>query len=239
VLAVSTTPVPAAAHPGDKVTLYVIVSASGTTAHNVKLALSTKPKAATTPSGSYFLGNVTATHKTVTVTVTVPKTMKPGKLILTATVAAAAADKAATKGATLTITVAAAPKAKATTAPATPSLPVTPPGGGAGAYTPPSPAGSIQPAAVPGVALPQIAAASPSSPAGSGLSSNTTAMREGSPDAQELTFQRVASTQAAWLAALLVAFSVLLTQVRLVGARSTRPRPKGGHRRSRHGLFED
>jgi hypothetical protein len=64
-------------------------------------------------------------------------------------------------------------------------------------------------------------------------------MRNGSPDSQELTFERVASTQAAWLAALLVAFSVLLTQVRLAGGRRpARLRTKGGHRRTRRGLFE-
>jgi hypothetical protein len=62
-------------------------------------------------------------------------------------------------------------------------------------------------------------------------------MREGASDSQELTFQRVASTQAAWLAALLVVFSVLLTQVRLVGARSARSQTKGDHRRNRRGMF--
>jgi hypothetical protein len=240
VLEVSTTPVAAAAHPGDKVTLFVVIHANKAVAHKATLVLSAKPKATTTPTGSHPLGDLTTTNKTVTVTVTVPKAMKPGKLVLTAKVAAAAADKAAPKSTTRTITVAAAPKTTpATTPPATPALPTTPSGaGGAGGYTPPSPAGSIQPARVPGVALPQIAAGQPSSPAGTGLSGGTTAMRDGSPDAQELTFQRVASTQAAWLAALLVVFSVLLTQVRLVGTRSVRPHAKGGHRRGRRGLFE-
>jgi hypothetical protein len=72
-----------------------------------------------------------------------------------------------------------------------------------------------------------MAAAAPSSTLRSG----------GSPQAQELTFERLASTQAAWLAALLVAFSVLLTQVRLA-RQPTRVRPKGDHRRPKHGLFE-
>jgi hypothetical protein len=238
VLEVSTTPVAAAAHPGDKVILYVVVHANKAVAHKATLVLSTKPKAATTPTGSHALGDLTSANKTVTVTVTVPKAMKPGRLVLTAKVAAA--DKAAPRSTTRTITVAAAAKTSAaTTPPATPALPATPSGaGGAGGYTPPSPAGSIQPAGVPGVALPQIAAGQPSSTAGTGLSGGTTSMRDGSPDAQELTFQRVASTQAAWLAALLVVFSVLLTQVRLAGARAVRPRAKGGHRRGRRGLFE-
>ena len=59
----------------------------------------------------------------------------------------------------------------------------------------------------------------------------------GSPERpDELTFDKLASTQAAWLAALLVAFSLLLTQVRLgkANARAARPaKPKGAHRRTR------
>jgi hypothetical protein len=66
------------------------------------------------------------------------------------------------------------------------------------------------------------------------------------PVAQDLTFERMASTQIAWLAALLVAFSLLMTQLRLgrrrtapVPARSARAagRSKGHHRRPRRGLF--
>jgi hypothetical protein len=235
VLDLSTTPVPTAAYPGDKVTLYLVVHANNAVAHSAKLVLSATPTAVTTPSGSTGLGDLTTTNKMVTVTVTIPATMTPGKLSLTAKVSAAA-DKVVPKSTVRTITVAAKPVETATTSTTT-SLPTTAPTSGTEVYTAPSPAGSIQPTSAAAVALPQIAAAAPSSAAPSSLSGSTTALREGSPDSQELTFQRVASTQAAWLAALLVAFSVLLTQVRLAGIRPARSRNKGDHRRNRRGLF--
>jgi hypothetical protein len=66
---------------------------------------------------------------------------------------------------------------------------------------------------------------------------NMGALRAASPEPQELTFQRLASTQAAWLAALLVAFSLLLTQIRL-GKPPEARRRKGEHRRRRTGAFQ-
>ena len=58
-------------------------------------------------------------------------------------------------------------------------------------------------------------------------------MRGTADDADVLTFDKLASTQAAWLAALLVAFSLLLTQVRLGRANIKDPKQKGAHRRIR------
>jgi hypothetical protein len=58
-------------------------------------------------------------------------------------------------------------------------------------------------------------------------------MRGTTDEADQLTFAKLASTQAAWLAALLVAFSLLLTQVRLGKANNKDPRQKGTHRRPR------
>jgi hypothetical protein len=58
-------------------------------------------------------------------------------------------------------------------------------------------------------------------------------MRGTADDANALTFDKLASTQAAWLAALLVAFSLLLTQVRLGRAAIRAPKQKGTHRRVR------
>jgi hypothetical protein len=58
-------------------------------------------------------------------------------------------------------------------------------------------------------------------------------MRGTAADANELTFDKLASTQAAWLAALLVAFSLLLTQIRLGRTNTKDPRQKGAHRRPR------
>ncbi|MGI5164458.1 hypothetical protein ACQEU3_08900 [Spirillospora sp. CA-253888] len=119
--------------------------------------------------------------------------------------------------------------------------------GGNGGYTPPSPNGSFKPddAKSPQVALPPIAQSpsvappSPSTASGpeSRLRNNPT------PVAQDLTFERMASTQVAWLAALLVAFSLLLTQLRLgrraepAAVAEARRRAKGTHRRPRKGLF--
>jgi hypothetical protein len=61
------------------------------------------------------------------------------------------------------------------------------------------------------------------------------------PVAQDVTFERMASTQIAWLAALLVAFSLLLTQLRLgrrrMPAGAAAKRAKGSHRRPRRGMF--
>ncbi|WP_141582388.1 hypothetical protein [Actinomadura sp. WMMA1423] len=95
----------------------------------------------------------------------------------------------------------------------------------------------------PQVALPSIQAPNPSvapSPvAGSGTPQSRLQGNK-APVAQDLTFERMASTQIAWLAALLVAFSLLLTQLRLgrrrVPAGAPR-RPRGTHRRPRGGMF--
>ncbi|MCO6007049.1 hypothetical protein NE236_18870 [Actinoallomurus purpureus] len=69
---------------------------------------------------------------------------------------------------------------------------------------------------------------------------NSQSMQNAAEGPDVLTFDKLASTQAAWLAALLVAFSLLLTQVRL-GRASTRSakaaaKPKGAHRKLRGGL---
>jgi len=63
---------------------------------------------------------------------------------------------------------------------------------------------------------------------------NAQSMRGTEDAADSLTFDKLASTQAAWLAALLVAFSLLLTQVRLGRAAAARdPKAKGAHRKTR------
>lgn len=115
-------------------------------------------------------------------------------------------------------------------------------GGTTSGYVPPEPNSSFQ-AKNPQVALPPIAAPSPS------VAPNTVSVTPASrlrgnkaPVAQDLTFERVASTQVAWLAALMVAIAVLLTQLRLgkrrapAGAAAVRP-AKGMHRRTRRGMF--
>ncbi|MBO2445973.1 hypothetical protein J4573_02625 [Actinomadura barringtoniae] len=119
--------------------------------------------------------------------------------------------------------------------------------GGSGGYVPPTPNGTFNPSGTksPQVALPPISAPSPSVAAPVTSSTNITPdskLRSNEkPVAEDLTFQRMASTQIAWLAALLVAFSLLMTQLRL-GRRNGTGAPvtvriKGTHRRSRRGVF--
>lgn len=62
---------------------------------------------------------------------------------------------------------------------------------------------------------------------------NSQRMRGTAADADELTFDKLASTQAAWLAALLVAFALLMTQVRLGRVHVRDLKQKGAHRRPR------
>jgi hypothetical protein len=118
------------------------------------------------------------------------------------------------------------------------------PGSGS-AFIPPSAAGQLAPATngVPSAQFPQIAPQNGQPGVGSspvvagGRAQNMGALRAASPEPQELTFQRLASTQAAWLAALLVAFSLLLTHIRLNKPADARRR-KGIHRRQRSGVFQ-
>ncbi|KAB2347275.1 hypothetical protein [Actinomadura rudentiformis] len=117
-------------------------------------------------------------------------------------------------------------------------------GGNSAPYVPPRPNGTFNPSGTqsPRVALPPIAQPSPSlAPAAAPPSPNSRLRGNERPVAQDLTFERMASTQVAWLAALMVAFSLLLTQLRL-GRRRTGPaaapiRPRGDHRRPRRGVF--
>ncbi|MFF5260586.1 hypothetical protein ACFY4C_16710 [Actinomadura viridis] len=120
--------------------------------------------------------------------------------------------------------------------------------GGGSSYTPPAPNGSFNTPSVPQnpqLGLPSIAPPSPSVAPQVTPSPESRLRNNKTPVAQDLTFERMASTQIAWLAALLVAFSLLMTQLRLgrrrdyVGARSAAAarRAKGIHRRPRRGLF--
>jgi hypothetical protein len=62
---------------------------------------------------------------------------------------------------------------------------------------------------------------------------NDQSMRSTAEGSDELSFNQLASTQAAWLAALLVAFSLLLTQVRLGRGTAKGSSQKGTHRKQR------
>ncbi|MEU5881248.1 hypothetical protein [Spirillospora sp. NPDC047279] len=113
-------------------------------------------------------------------------------------------------------------------------------GSSGGTYVPPSPNGSFNPSArSPQVALPPIAQPSPAVAAPPAPPTPNSRLRGNErPVAQDLTFERMASTQIAWLAALLVVISLLLTQIRLGRRGVAVPvRPRGTHRRPRRGVF--
>ncbi|WP_157430875.1 hypothetical protein [Actinomadura macra] len=113
-----------------------------------------------------------------------------------------------------------------------------------GGYVPPAPNSSFDPKN-PQVALPPIAAPNPSvAPSPQPAAPASRLRNNKAPVAQELTFDRMASTQIAWLAALMVAFFLLMTQLRLgrrdapgSAAAARARRAKGTHRRARRGTF--
>ncbi|MGP4029660.1 hypothetical protein [Actinomadura sp. 3N407] len=112
--------------------------------------------------------------------------------------------------------------------------------GSDGGYVPPNPNSSFDPKK-PEVALPPIQPPNPSvAPSPGAATPHSRLQGNKAPVAQDLTFERMASTQIAWLAALLVAFSLLLTQLRLGRRRlpaGAAKRLKGTHRRPRRGMF--
>ncbi|WUI01477.1 hypothetical protein OHR68_06555 [Spirillospora sp. NBC_00431] len=114
--------------------------------------------------------------------------------------------------------------------------------GTTGGVIPPAPNSSFDPRN-PQVALPPITnpnAPNPSVAPGQVSTPQSRLQGNKAPVAQDLTFERMASTQIAWLAALMVAFSLLLTQARLGRKRlsaGAAKRAKGTHRRPRHGMF--
>ncbi|MCW2900285.1 MAG: hypothetical protein JWO67_2550 [Streptosporangiaceae bacterium] len=242
----------AAVHGGDSVTAKVYVYATPGKATHTKLDVHATANAGVASQPN--LGTVTEDHKSSSITVFVPKNMTKGNIIVTAVVSSPDAEKSATKADTLTVTKKPAPKPSHTTTPSGSgtsggSTGTTGTSGGTGSvtsgsagtppYVPPSPAAALQTPQTPQVSLPEITAATPSTaPTVPAAAPSNTLRSGGSPNAQELTFQRLASTQTAWLAALLVAFAVLLAQLRIRGPHAGHVRPKGDHRRSRHGLFQ-
>jgi hypothetical protein len=240
-----------AVHGGDSVKGRVHVYAEET-AEKTKFHLDATGNATVSPQVT--LGTVDKKGTTRDVTVTVPKSMTKGTIIVTAI---ASADRAVDKNSNtdrITVTKKPAPKPSPTTSSgtgssggssgssgSTGSTGSAGSGGAAGGtggtgYVPPSPSAALE---SPKVSLPEIPAATPSTAPTVAAAAPTNTLRSGgSPQGQELTFERLASTQIAWLAALLVAFSVLMTQLRLGRPAAARVRPKGDHRRPRGGMFQ-
>lgn len=209
------------------------------------------------------LQDVDKKGKTVWLNVAVAKKAKPGNVLITATVTDAA-DGAEPEATDQTLTISkkppvkapATPKPKPTPTPKPSNTPssggngsgsggsgTSPQNNGAGTATggnsvlPPLPSSNAQ---APSVALPPVAQPPVAQPsiAPSPVAAPSSTLRAGtSPAASELSFERLAGTQAAWLAALLAAFSLLLTQVRINRIAMGYRRPKGDHRRSRKGMF--
>ncbi|MBC6470674.1 hypothetical protein [Actinomadura alba] len=228
-------------HAGDSVKARVHVWATRNVAQNTKLRLDTNANA--TVSSQQTLGKVGEAGVYRTMTVTIRKGFTKGSVPVTA-IATATGAKTKTDGATITVTKKPTPSSTSSSnssgsgsssSGSTGSTGTSTGTTGTTPYVPPSPTGGLE---SPQVSLPEIPASAPSmAPTLPAAAPSHTLRSGGSPQAQELTFERLASTQAAWLAALLVAFSVLLTQVRL-GRPAADRRPKGDHRRPRHGLFQ-
>lgn len=229
-----------AVHGGDSVKVRVHVWATRNTATNTRLRLDTNGNA--TVSSQQNLGKVGEAGTYRTMTVSIRKGYTKGSVPVSA-IASATGAKTKTDGATITVTKKPASSNTSSSGSSgsgstgsTGSSSGLGTGTGTTPYVPPSPAASLQ---SPQVTLPEIPASAPSmAPTVPAAAPSHTLRSGGTPQAQELTFERLASTQAAWLAALLVAFSVLLTQVRLGRPPADRVRPKGDHRRPKQGLFQ-
>ncbi len=233
---------PSASHPGTSSTFDVVVTPQGGAVSNFELTLASdrgsKPTFANT-TRTYTVKKLSAARH-IAVTVAIPTKVKSGKVKVTAYAAGDELAKAMSAAQSFTVTK---PKSSSSgssggsstssgSTSSTPSLPTgstaTTPSGGAGAATTPSDS-----AVLPSLAAPQQTPSTAPNATVVQNAGSSQSMR-GTPVADdELTFDKLASTQAAWLAALLVAFSLLLTQIRLGRTAARSPKHKGAHRRVR------
>jgi uncharacterized membrane protein YgcG len=242
----------AAVHAGTAVKFTARVSDSKADAQYVRLSLDVDSKATlskqcATSAGLCQLGDIDAgNHQDVTFTITVDKGMDSGTIHITGQ--ALGKDGVESKVASYSLKVTKKPSSSSSSSPSkssgssksssssgssssgsssTSDLP-SGLGKSSGAGATPSVAPSNDPAVLPSIAPTQAPSTAPVVNTG-----NSQQMRGTTDAADELTFDKLASTQAAWLAALLVAFSLLLTQVRLGRANARSPKQKGAHRRAR------
>jgi hypothetical protein len=236
--------VPSSVQQGASSSMYVEVTPhianKGKPPANVSLHVgSSKAKVVFENGGKHYLEITSLRYtKLVPITVTVPSNMSKGKVDVWGQ---AEADNAAQVNASpsLSITVKAKPKSSSSSSgsgsssntsgsssgtPSGSNLPLT-----SSSSATSAPSGN--PAVLPSIAPGQTPSTAPG-PAVQNTG-NSQSMRGTGDAADSLTFGKLASTQAAWLAALLVAFSLLLTQVRLGRAAVKDPRAKGTHRRTR------
>ncbi len=179
----------------------------------------------------------TITHgRTIAVTLTVPSSLTGGHLVITANVDTQETDPFK---ATATMTV----KKKPAPTPTHSSGSATGTGSNTGSTTPINnlPTGGLSTTTPPptsgSAVLPSIAPQTPTTapdPASVSQTNDAPSMRSTAEKSDQLSFGELASTQAAWLAALLVAFFLLLTQVKLGKATVRDIRVRGAHRRPRN-----
>lgn len=222
---------PTSIQQGSTATMYIQVvphiAKDGKSAKNVALQAGSS-RAKVTFIGAHGFSTLSYS-KFVEISVSVPSSVSSGNVVIWAHVQADNADSRYAKS--LSLAVKKKPKSHSTTptsgggggAPTTPSGSDLNPGTPSATSTPPQTAAS----------LPDLTQQQTPTTAPVQNSSNSQSMRSTGDDADQLTFDKLASTQAAWLAALLVAFSLLLTQVRLGRTTGKTPKPKGTHRKTR------
>jgi hypothetical protein len=197
------------AGPGGSVTATVKVSSRNATAHNAQLRLSASGATVLSPGG---LGDLGSTSRSVASLVTIPTTHGPGTVTVTAAISA---DHATTRRTSQTINVTTAAAAAANLgAPGMSGLPFTAPGSGLPGA--PMTLPGLQPQ-LPLIGQPPAVAPKLGQPG------TPTALRAASsPLGMDDTTYRLVVTQMAWLSALLVFMSVLLTQIRVKRRRRLR-----------------
>jgi hypothetical protein len=227
-------------HAGDVVKMNAAVTAGGNTqAADILLTLGANRGATVTPNcaesaGRCIVGGLYDHSQSVEFTVTVP-TGVTGKVTISA---ASWADNVSTVTGSDSFTVAAPPKTKTTntgsntntgtssnvnnnTGTTTPNANLAP----NTSTTAPPPATANSPV------LPNMTPGTTPQTATMKAASEAATMKAAPASADQLTFSRLASTQAAFLMALLVAFGLLLTQLRLGRAPIKPTKPRGTHRR--------
>ena len=231
-----------AVHAGSVVKFNAHIAAQSAVMHSVRLSLGSTPKAdidmkCVISAGLCELGDVdTATGKDVEFTLTVSSKTTSGTIRVEAE-AVSGPDQADSGQMRYALKVTKAPKptpspthSSGSSSGSSGSSGSNLPTGNLGSSGVPSATPSNGSAVLPPITTPQQA---PATAPNAQNPSDSPQMRGTAADADELTFGELASTQAAWLAALLVAFSLLLTQVRLGRAGTKDPKQKGAHRRPR------
>ncbi|MGH3377115.1 MAG: hypothetical protein ACRDP6_20485 [Actinoallomurus sp.] len=235
-----------AIHAGSTVKFVAHIKAGAAVMHSVQLGVTANPAAeidlncVLSDLGLCELGDVSTAGKDASFTLTVPAKTKSGTIQVKA-YATSTPDKTDSTPTPYSLKVTKAPKPTPSPTHSSGSGSSGSSGGSSGSNLPtgnlgssnvPSTTPSSNSALLPPITTPQqqAPATAPGTPQNP---SDAPQMRGTAADANELTFGELASTQAAWLAALLVAFSLLLTQVRLGRANTKDDKQKGSHRRPR------